>query len=1039
MKLHLPLSLRSALVLAVATFAAAPSHAAVTQWDLDKWTGYDAAAGSVTVGPSNDIYQAGTNQSWNSNWAYVMSVNAADLTGNLTLIGVDRQSGSNHYYSEGVTLTKETDGSLKLHLTTYSADIPSSTSVSFAGSQNITFLLARDNSGGAGNLSVTAYDSNNLVHGLYTIHSSVEQSFKNNIVGGASFGGLVNYSKDGSTSFPDNPGSYSITKAGYSMGSLVSASDLVNYYYGTNHKTLTWAGGASGNWSGASWNDGATGSQTFGIYDSATFATENASVTLAGTTPVNALAVNANTTIDLEGNNLNAVSLTVAAQKTLSLAGTGTVDVASLSGGTVNVADGVTLTLAGTTLGNTTVTGALTLASNARVTLTGAVTLESVVNNMTGSDAYAFVGNGAGISLKFTGITDLTRDGNGNATTHSKIGLNQGKLIVAEDASLTTARIWNSDTLSSNANVEVKERGTLVMSGSEVNILASLTNSGSVTVATGSTSRNILVNGKVDNKAGATLTAGTLQLKNAGNVTSELGGTVNVTKLQLDGGKATVSGAVTANQIVGASAAAVAVLDVANGGTLTLTGETLTNATVNGALTLTHNGRVKLTGNVTLGSIVNNLAGSDKYAFVGAANVNNINLTFTGATDLTKKGNGTDTVRSLIGLNASSAIVVDNNASLKSGALYNSAADSASIHVKEGGSVELTGFNNGSTNMSAYAKDLTNEGTFNAATLVHVNQRLDNTGTLTAKTLEIVNGDSTVSNLGGTVTVGTLKLAGGEAEVSGKVTADIVEGENSTTLKGSDAGTGTLTIMGASAHKASLSGLAGNFSVVKKDGAYAQSFAGDNSGFTGSLTVESGTINLAKIGTEVMNLKAIRLANSATLGLYEKSLSGADSAYKANVSTSRLETGAGGGTLNANIVMGAGSALALDSAVTLGGALTLDGTLLSGALLDSLNRGAVDSITLFTGVSSLTIGSEAATLAAEGETFSAVTFGGNRDFTAAELSAAFGNAFDPNVYTASYTADNGGSIIMTANVPEPATATLSLLALAGLCARRRRK
>ena len=79
------------------------------------------------------------------------------------------------------------------------------------------------------------------------------------------------------------------------------------------------------------------------------------------------------------------------------------------------------------------------------------------------------------------------------------------------------------------------------------------------------------------------------------------------------------------------------------------------------------------------------------------------------------------------------------------------------------------------------------------------------------------------------------------------------------------------------------------------------------------------------------------------------------------------------------------------------------------------------SLTLFTGVDELIIGSDSWT--------GAMT---------TEASAAFSNA-ELDGYQLVYDgADSGKVSITTAAVPEPTTATLSLLALAALAARRRR-
>jgi len=1104
MKLHLPLSLRSALVLSVAAFAAAPSHAAVTQLtipDYDEAVGY-AAAGTTSDGTTNSLYVAlPTAQTWNTSWSVVFSANGPSLTGTLTLLGLYMQNTkAGHANEKGVSEGVKMEGN-NLTLTTWSQAAITKNGVDFTGYDNITFSLSRNNADKS--LTLTAYDSSNFAAGPLLTLTRADQTFGDHNLEGFVLGALGTHTKynnsNNKVAFTADAsvGDYELTKAGFSSGSVASVSDLANYYY-SDAKTLTWSGGLSGSWDAAVWNDGDDNSQTFSSYDSVVFNTEGAEVTLGSATSANSITIEANTGIVLTGKSLKAASLTVADGQTFTLTGEGSAVIGDLAGGAVKVnnstlsvtelisnttltvenggavtansitgttaavAEDATLTLAGTTLSNSTITGTLTLTTSGHVNLAGNVTLDSVVNHMTGSSAYVFLGGDNTVNLTFKGTTDLTINGNGTAASNAKIGLNSSsKIVVDENASLKAQALYNTG--NNSASIYVKEGGSVDLIGFNNNgtnmcsYAKTLTNEGTFKATS-----LVQVNESLTNTG--TLTAATLKIINGNGAASTLGGIVDVTSLQLHGGAATVSGAVTATQIAGGSAKEVGVFNVVNDGTLKLTGTALGNTTVNGTLTLEGKERVTVTGNVTLDAVANNLTASNGgYAFVGNSGVT---LTFTGTTDLTKKSDGvTDTTHSKIGL-AGGKLIVAEGASLTTSTILNSTgslASNAHVEVAVGGALVMSG------KSQNYLLSLVNNGAVTAGSGdsradVYVHNQVANTGTLSANTLRIANTGGVESTLGGTVNLDRmLQLDSGTVVISGNVTAGSVGnvgGVNVTGVyKGTDTGSGTMTIRGNIGDSTSSSTLSGNFAIVKQ-GASTQTFNGKgttganakdgNERFAGSLKVEGGTLNvtnidLSRIAEEVsaMNLQEVCITHGATLGLYTTAT--ANNASAATISASKLKTVAGEGTqnatLNANVVMGAGSALELNSTLTLkaGGALTLDGTLLSGALLDSLNRGAVDSITLFTGVSSLTIGSEAATLAAEGETFSAVTFGGNRDFTAAELSAAFGNAFDPNVYTASYTADNGGSIIMTANVPEPATATLSLLALAGLCARRRRK
>ncbi len=142
-----------------------------------------------------------------------------------------------------------------------------------------------------------------------------------------------------------------------------------------------------------------------------------------------------------------------------------------------------------------------------------------------------------------------------------------------------------------------------------------------------------------------------------------------------------------------------------------------------------------------------------------------------------------------------------------------------------------------------------------------------------------------------------------------------------------------------------------------------------------------------------------------------------------------LETGTG--TI-ANLTMATGTTLDADTAITLGGVLELtSGITLDGGLyttMMALEEGG--SLTLFTGITTLKIDDVSYESAAR-EVFTPIDAASI--FTNITTSGAYELAFANGSLTATMV------IPSTPGVPEPATATLSLLALAGLAARRRRK
>ena len=142
-----------------------------------------------------------------------------------------------------------------------------------------------------------------------------------------------------------------------------------------------------------------------------------------------------------------------------------------------------------------------------------------------------------------------------------------------------------------------------------------------------------------------------------------------------------------------------------------------------------------------------------------------------------------------------------------------------------------------------------------------------------------------------------------------------------------------------------------------------------------------------------------------------------------------LQTGTG---VIKDLVLASGSTLNAAAAVTLGGSLELGtGLTLGGDLYASIMAMTADSepVLLFRGVNTLTLGA-----AGDALTIDVLSEEDEKDLCTWFSNVAAGT------YYLSYDATSGSVYAgMIATVPEPTTATLSLLALAGLCARRRRK
>ncbi|MBQ2814049.1 MAG: hypothetical protein IJE66_03460 [Akkermansia sp.] len=174
-----------------------------------------------------------------------------------------------------------------------------------------------------------------------------------------------------------------------------------------------------------------------------------------------------------------------------------------------------------------------------------------------------------------------------------------------------------------------------------------------------------------------------------------------------------------------------------------------------------------------------------------------------------------------------------------------------------------------------------------------------------------------------------------------------------------------------------------------------------------------------------MELQSLELGGGSSLGLFRSAVHTVSTETETTLTViDSLRVSGSGSVLNANLVMAEGSMLNLaGNSLQLGSSLTLGGVALDNTTVNLVKSLTVDSsLTLFTGVDELIIGSDSWT--------GAMT---------TEASAAFSNA-ELDGYRLVYEGAASGKVsIATAAVPEPTTATLSLLALAALAARRRRK
>ena len=305
-----------------------------------------------------------------------------------------------------------------------------------------------------------------------------------------------------------------------------------------------------------------------------------------------------------------------------------------------NVANGGTLTNAGTVVGNVTNTGGLTSTGtiNGTVTNDGTANLEGAV---TGG-----VSNSTGSTLTATG----------NLTTNTLA--NSGTMTVAAGTTtnVTTSPVTNAGTLTVNGTLgaDVTNSGTLVNTGN----VGSVTNTGTLTSA-GTIGGNVTNNGTANlagtvvggmtNTNGSTLTAtGDLtanSLANDGMMTVAAGTTTNITTSPV-----TNAGTLTVNGTLGADVNNLGSVVLNNGlnGSLTSIGNAVIGGTITGNFDYL-GGPLTLGGNVTVNG---NFTSSADFGIMSGQTITA--NTFTNNTDTTLSLAGT-----LVATNAQNNGIID--------------------------------------------------------------------------------------------------------------------------------------------------------------------------------------------------------------------------------------------------------------------------------------------------------------------------------------------------------------------------------------------
>lgn len=435
---------------------------------------------------------------------------------------------------------------------------------------------------------------------------------------------------------------------------------------------------------------------------------------------------------------------------------------------------------------------------------------------------------------------------------------------------------------------------------------------------------------------------------------------------------------------------------------LTLTGECKTNMmgdTVYATLNVHEGGRLNAAGGTQHGNLNVSFAANTTLGAIGEAD-----STVTFSNNMSWGTNGTD-----------GTITIDTAATTADENLILTRSEDKGVTVDMTGDISLEGnvsldvigsgtlkhksvFNNTAAIRVQEGASLAAESDVNTA--VELNKgslQLNNASLKGNKAALGVNESGSIRATGGNNTIETNTVLGASATI----TYDVAEGA---TLSS----TGQLTARDARGNLVKLG--AGTADINNAANAIA------------NIRADAGELRV--FGSSTYDLQDLQAATSAKLGFYAGVVG--DTVKEANIRINGTATFGAGSTLNANLTLTTGSTLELaEGGLSMGGTLTLqEGITLGEDTLErihSLSMG--ESTTLFTGLDGLTLGnSEYKSITTEDSV----------------LAAPYFSNLESN-YILTYTGTNDGSLNITMMIPEPTTATLSLLALAGLAARRRRK
>ncbi|WP_204561551.1 autotransporter-associated beta strand repeat-containing protein, partial [Azospirillum palustre] len=754
---------------------------------------------------------------------------------------------------------------------------------------------------------------------------------------------LSNGSGDTLTVSSKISGSGAVTKTGAGTATLSGGND----YSGATTigaGTLTVSGGI-GDSSAVTVASGATleltGSETIGSL------TGSGAVTLGGNTLTTG---GDNTSTSFDGVVSGTGGLSKAGSGTLTLTGTnsytgtttvgaGTLELNSSAGTALADGSAVTVT-SGATLKLSAATetiGTLTGVSGATLALGGNALTVKQSTNGTFSGAITGTSSGSLILNADADSRSLTLDGTANSTGFAGgITVTKGWLVATSDSNLGAGTLTlNGGTLRLSGAVGTIDNAIAVgSSGGSISVApsGSVTLSGAISgsgTLTKTASGNLALSGDNSSFSGAfAINAGTVTVSNANALGSTAGGTTVA-----DGAALSLSGGITIAENLTLSGTG-----VSSGGALVSASGT---NTVSGTVTLNTDTTVTTTSDLTLSGVISGSNGLTK-AGSGTLTLSGSN-TYTGATTVSA---GTLALNSSTGtaLADGSAVTVASGATLT----LSSASETIGTLSGVSGSTLAIGAN-------ALTVSQGSAGTFSG--VITGSGSLIKTGNFNLS----LGGTTNRANFSGTITIdgaGQLVVGSADALGSGDVTltngGELRLSGNITVPNNIVVGTGGGSIAALSGNSSVISGTISGSGALAKTAGGTLTLSGDNSGFTGSMSVNVGILIVSNAnalgstagGTTVASGAALSLSGGITIA-ENLTLSGTGvSAGGALISASGTNTVSGTVALAANTTVTTTSDLALSGVVSGAYALTKSGT---GSLTLSGSNTYTGATTISTG------------------------------------------------------------------------------------------